>query len=563
HGDSVGRPYELGAAVGSFTRSLSARSDAELAESCGLDPLAVRNLRAYVAEQSEATGGPLPTDRQIVVERFRDELGDWRLALLSPFGAPVHAPWALAIEVRLRERIGLEVQAVWSDDGIILRFPEADEPPGAESVLVPPGEIEELVVSALGGSALFAARFRENAARSLLLPRRRPGARTPLWQLRQRAADLLGVASRHGSFPVLLETYRECLKDVFDLPALQGLLADIEARRVRVAEVELADPSPFASGLVFAYVAQYMYEGDAPLAERRAQALTLDRRMLAELLGTDELRDLLDADVLDALEADLQCLSPGRRAGSAEAVADMLRRIGDLSAGDLAERCVPGVVGSASWEELVRARRAVVVRVAGEDRLIAAEDAARYRDGLGVVVPPGLPAVFLDPAGDGLVQILRRWSRTHGPFEAAEPASRFGVAEAAVAAVLDQLATDGTALRGAFRPGGRGVDEWCDAEVLRVLRQRSLAALRREVEPVEQAMLARFLPAWHGVAAVGAEPPAGGLDRLFEVVRQLEGVPVPASVLEVDVLAARVRGYEPRMLDELLAAGDVLWVGAG
>ena len=562
HGDTVGRPYELGAAVGAFTRTLSARSDEDLAGSCGLDELAVRNLRSYVEDEREATGGLVPSDRQIVVERFRDELGDWRVAVLSPFGARVHAPWGMAIEARLRDRLGLEVQAMWSDDGIIVRMPEAEEAPPSDMVLIDPDEVEELVVSAVGRSALFAARFRENAARSLLLPRRRPGSRTPLWQLRQKAADLLGVASQHGSFPVLLETYRECLQDVFDLPALRSLLSDIRARRVRVAEVELADPSPFASGLVYAYVAQFMYEGDAPLAERRAQALTLDRRMLAELLGTDELRDLLDAEVLDELEAELQALTPDRQAATVEAAADLLRRLGDLGVTELAARCVPGVA-EAARAELVGTRRAVAVRVAGADRLILVEDVARYRDGLGVVAPPGVPESLLEPVPDALTQLIRRWARTHGPFLAAEPAARFGLDEPEVAGVLHRLESDGRVVRGAFRPGGRGRDEWCDTEVLRILRQRSLAALRKQVEPAEAATIARFLPAWHGLAASGGRPEGVGADRLLEVVGQLEGFPLPASGLEADVLAGRIAGYTPSALDELLWSGEVMWVGAG
>jgi ATP-dependent helicase Lhr and Lhr-like helicase len=562
HGDSVGRPYELGAAVGAFTRTVAERSDDDLAGACGLDPLAVRNLRAYLDEERESTGGLLPTDRQIVVERFRDELGDWRVAVLSPFGARVHAPWGLAIETRLRDRFDLEAQTIWSDDGIIVRLPEAEEAPALDSVLIDPGDVEELVVSALGNSALFAARFRENAARSLLLPRRRPGARTPLWQLRQRAADLLKVAGQHGSFPVLLETYRECLQDVFDLPSLIVLLGDIRARRVRVAEVDVVDPSPFASGLVYSYVAQFMYEGDAPLAERRAQALTLDRRMLAELLGTDELRDLLDPVVLEELEAELQALAPQRRAGTVEDVADLLQRLGDLSEQELSQRCREGLAAEAA-QSLVGLRRAVWVRLAGEDRLILVEDGARYRDGLGVVIPLGVPEALLGPVPDGLLQLVRRWARTRGPFLAEAPAARFGVGEQPVVAVLQQLVAEGRVVRGAFRPGGRGRDEWCDVEVLRTLRRRSLAALRKQVEPAEAGAFAHFLPAWHGVAALGTQPASGGLDRLYDVIGQIEGVPIPASVLEVDVLAARVGRYEPSLLDELLSSGEVMWVGAG
>jgi ATP-dependent Lhr-like helicase len=561
HGDTLGRPYELGVALGAFTRTLAARSDDSLTADCDLDALAVRNLRAYVAEEEEATGGLLPTDRQIVIERFRDELGDWRLAVLSPFGARVHAPWAMAIEARMQARYDVEIQTVWSDDGIILRLPEADEAPGIDAVIIDPGEVEDLVVGATGSSALFAARFRENAARALLLPRRRPGSRTPLWQMRQRAADLLAVASNYGQFPILLETYRECLRDSFDLPALVQVLTDVASRQVRVASVDLATPSPFARGLVSSYVAAFMYEGDAPLAERRAQALTLDRRMLAELLGSDELRELLDGGVMTALEVELQALDEHRRATTVDAAADLLRRLGDLSEPELTARCADGI-GAAAVHELVAARRAIVVRVAGDQRLIAVEDASRYRDGLGVSLPPGLAEAFLEPVDAPLVQLVRRWARGHGPFHPCEPAQRFGLPESEARQVLGGLEADGRLERGAFRPGGRG-EEWCDTDVLRLLRQRSLAALRQEVAPAETEVLARFLPAWQGVAAVGTEPAGGGLDRLYEVIGQIQGVPIPARVLERDVLAARVRGYSPRLLDELLTAGEVLWVGAG
>jgi ATP-dependent helicase Lhr and Lhr-like helicase len=572
HGDGPGRPFELGQAVGAFIRTLAERSDDELAGTFDLDPLAVDNLRAYVAEEREATGGLLPTDRQIVVERFRDELGDRQIAVLSPFGARVHAPWATAIEARLRERTGAEVHTVWSDDGIIVRLPDVDEDAEdaaagvdrdlLDTIFIDPADIEDLVVAAVGASSLFAGRFRENAARSLLLPRRRPGSRTPLWQMRQRAADLLAVASRYASFPILLETYRECLRDVFDLPALTGLLADVAARRVRVASVELATPSPFAGGLVSAYVAQFMYDGDAPLAERRAQALTLDRRMLAELLGTDELRDLLDGAVLDAREVELQALDERRRARDVDGVADLLRRLGDLSAEEVAARASEDLAAPA-LATLVAAGRVVPVRIGGEERFVVVEDAGRYRDALGVVIPAGLPDTLLNPVPDALVQLVRRWARRHGPFQVGEPAARFGVSVGRVAEVLAWLAGEGRVVRGAFRPGGIGGDEWCDTEVLRVLRERSLAALRREVEPAEREVLARFAPAWQGVAPVGVAPTAGGLDRLFEVVAQLQGVPIPASVLERDVLAARVRGYTARMLDDLLASGEIMWVGAG
>jgi ATP-dependent Lhr-like helicase len=552
HGDMVGRPYELGRAIGEFLRTVDDVTDADLHDRYGLDELATRNLRQYLVEERAATNGLLPTDRQIVVERFRDELGDWRLCILSPFGARVHAPWALAVEARLAERYDFDVQAIWSDDGIVIRLPEADEVPPLDVILFDPEEVEGLAIDQVANSSLFASRFRENAARALLLPRRRPGSRTPLWQQRQRAADLLAVASRYGSFPILLETYRECLRDVFDLPALISLMSDIRSRKVRVASVDTPAPSPFASSLVFSYVANFMYEGDAPLAERRAQALTLDRQMLAELLGSDELRELLDPSVLVQLEAELQALDESRWARSADAASDLLRRLGDLTEEELDARTTEPFA-----DVLVKTRRATIVRIAGEARLIAAEDAGRYRDALGVAPPPGLPDAFLEPVDDALGQILGRWARTHGPFRSVEPAARFGLPVELVDDVLAAREKEGRILRGEFRPEG-SEREWCDPEVLRTLRQRSLASLRREVEPTETDALARFLPAWHGVGS-----DARGLDRLYDVVTQLEGLPMPASVLERDVLAARVNGYSPRLLDELCAAGEVVWVGAG
>ena len=552
HGDGLGRPAELGKAIGAFLREVGDWSDEKLVEDCSLDPLALSNLRAYLAEEREVTGGALPTDRQIVVERFRDDLGDWRICVLSPLGGRVHAPWALAIEARARDRLGIEVQTMWSDEGIVVRLPEADESPPVDSVLLEPEEIEALVVGELANSALFAARFRENAARALLLPRRRPGTRTPLWQQRQRAADLLAVASRHGDFPILLETYRECLRDVFDLPALTELMTAIRARTVRVVSVDTASPSPFAQSLAFQYVANFLYEGDAPVAERRAQALTLDREMLAELLGAEELRELIHPDALQALEDNLQALDDRWWARDADEAHDLLRRLGDLTREELRARSTGDFAGT-----LLADRRAVEVRLSGETRLIAADDAGRYRDALGLQPPAGLPDVFLAPVVDPLGSLLGRFARTHGPFHSEEPALRFGLPVGVVDALLAARVEAGVLLRGEFRPAGSG-REWCDPEVLRSLRQRSLAALRKEVEPVDAGVLASFLPAWQGV---GSE--ARGLDRLFEVVRQLQGVAVPASVLERDVLPARMRDYSPRLLDELTAAGEVVWVGAG
>ncbi len=559
HGDQVGRPIELGRAIGATVRELDAMppaaAEARLRDVHRLDELAARNLVQYLADQRAATG-VLPTDRTIVLERFRDELGDWRVCLLTPFGGRVHAPWAMAVESRLAER-GTDVQAIWTDDGIAIRLPEADETPAEETLLLDPDEVEEILTGALGSSALFAARFRENAARALLLPRRRPGQRTPLWMQRQRSADLLSVASRYGSFPILLETYREVLRDVFDVPALREVLAGVRSRQIRVVSVETRAASPFAQGLVFDYVASYLYEGDAPVAERRAQALALDRGLLAELLGTDELRELLDPEAISSLELELQWLADGRRARTIDAVHDLLRRVGDLRLDEVTARIAPGLGAATALAELEASRRAVPMRIAGEERWVAIDDIARYRDALGASPPPGIAETLLGPADDPLGGLLTRWARTHAPFTAGGPASRWGIAPASATAALAALVAAGRLLEGAFRPGASD-HEYADPDVVRSLRRRSLARLRREIEPVPAEALGRFLPAWQGIGSQ-----AGGLDRLLEVVTQLEGAPMPASILERDVLRARVRDYTPRLLDELGAAGEVVWVGRG
>ncbi|HEX5038644.1 MAG TPA: DEAD/DEAH box helicase [Candidatus Limnocylindria bacterium] len=562
HGDAIGRPIELGRAIGAFLRELEpmvpSAAIKRLKESHALDDRAASNLVGYLAEQRMATGS-LPTDQTLVIERFRDELGDWRVVVLTPFGGRVHAPWSMAIESRLREHHGLDVQSIWSDDGIAVRLPEGVEQDGVTlegALLLDPDAIEDLLMRELGGSALFAARFRENAARALLLPRRRPGQRTPLWMQRQRSADLLAVASQYGSFPIVLETYREVLRDVFDMPALREVLSAIRDRRVRVVSVETRSASPFASSLLFDYVGSFMYEGDAPLGERRAQALALDRELLAELLGSEELRELIDPEAVADLELELQALAPNRQARTVDGVADLLRRVGDLRTDEVAAR-VAGLDAGAVLEDLEGARRAIRIRIAGEERWIAVEDAGRYRDAVGASPPRGVAETFLEPDERPLELLLARWARTHTPFTADGPAQRWGLAPSAVDGRLRGMAAGGTLLEGAFRPGG-GTHEFTDPDVLRQLRRRSLARLRREVEPVEPEILARFLPAWQGVGST-----AGGLGRLMEVIRQLEGVPVPASVLERDLLPSRVAGYTPRLLDELGAAGEIAWVGRG
>ncbi len=562
HGDMLGRPVELGRALGSFLRdvaSMDPLAATDRLRQAGLDELAASNLIAYLDEQREATG-TLPDDRTIVVERFRDELGDWRVCIHTPFGARVHAPWSQAIEARVRERLGLEVQTMYTDDGIVVRLPEADEAPPADSVLFDPEEIEDLVVGEVGNSALFASRFRECAARALLLPRRRPGQRTPLWQQRQKSANLLQVAARYGSFPIILETYRECLQDVFDLPGLRDLMGAIGRREVRVVEVDTPGPSPFASSLQFGYVAAFMYEGDAPLAERRAQALSLDRSVLAELLGREELRELIDQSALGDLELELQLLMEERKVRDRDGLHDALRSLGDLSVAEATARSSkPGEVPG--WlAELEAERRALRLRIAGQERWTAIEDAARFRDALGAALPAGVPSAFLEPMGDPLADLVGRFARTHGPFTSAEPASRLGLGPAVVDQTLARLAAAGRVVEGEFRPGAVG-REWVDAEVLRRLRRRSLAALRKEVEPAPQEALGRFLAAWQGVGAAG--PARADVHALYRVVEQLQGAAVPASALERQVLPSRLLGYSPVLLDELCASGEVVWAGNG
>ena len=660
-GDSLGRPVDLGRALGAFVRELSASDVGPATERCkasGLDDFAANNLLQYLNEQKLATE-VVPSDTTLVVERFHDELGDWRVILHSPFGMPVHAPWALAVGQRLHQRYGLDGSAMAADDGIVLRVPMMeDEPPGAELFLFDPEELEQIVTAEVGGSALFASRFRECAARALLLPRQTPGKRQPLWQQRQRSAQLLDVARKYPSFPIVLETVRECLQDVYDLPALKEIAASVERRELRIVQTTTQQPSPFAKSLLFGYVAQFLYEGDSPLAERRAAALALDSTLLNELLGRVELRELLDARVIEATERELQRLAPDRKVRGFEGVADLLRLLGPLAPEEVGARLAPPAVepvetgppvepgetaappvepvetGPAETETaetapaethvavavahlsaLQRANRAIKVTIGGVERYAAVEDAARLRDAIGVPLPMGVPLAFIEPVADPLGDLVSRYARTHGPFTATEAAARLGLGVAVVGTALKRLAADGRVVEGEFRPhteaapgqaaagdtslsragatpatgasasetpapgasapGAPGPasattaaagSEWCDAEVLRKLRRRSLAALRAEVEPVDAAAYGRFLPAWQNVRTPGSgrgQPALRGLDGVVTAIDQLSGVPVPASAWEPLVLASRVTNYQPAMLDELMAAGEVLWSGAG
>jgi ATP-dependent Lhr-like helicase len=561
-GDSIGRPKELGEAIGAFSRWAVDQDAETLERDYDLDARAARNLLAYLREQLQATR-VLPSERTIVVERFRDEIGDWRLCVLSPYGGRVHAAWGLALSARIRDRFELESDAIWTDDGIILHLPDLDAeeaeslPSAAELVLLEPEEIEQAVIAELAGSALFGARFRENASRALLIPRAMPGRRTPLWQQRLKAQNLLEVARRYADFPIILETYRECLRDVLDLPGLEALMRALHTREISLVDVETRTASPFASSLLFDYVATYMYEGDTPNAERRAAALSLDRDLLRELLGQEELRELIDPGALTRVEDDLQHRSEMTRATSRDSLHDVLRRVGDLNEAEVAERVLTGIDAAALLSELVRERRAIRLRLGGEQRYAAADEAGLYRDAVGAMPPGGLPEAFLEDVTDALRELVARYARAHGPFTTDQLYARYGVD---VAAVLRELERSGELVRGEIRPGGVERD-WCDVDVLRRLRRASLAVLRKEIEPAEQRRLAAFLPSWQGVdrhSGAGA-----GIDRLREILVPLQGLALPAEIWERDVLPRRTGAYSQSWLDSLCASGEVVWVGAG
>lgn len=567
-GDGLGRPAELGRALGRTTRELAAATpDArhERLAAAGLDARAEANLDALLREQTEATG-QLPSEQTLIVERFRDELGDWRVVLHSPYGMAVHAPWALAVTARIRERHGYDGAAIAADDGIVVRLPDTEaQAPGAELFLFEAEELEALVTSEVGGSAVFAARFRECAARALLLPRRDPGRRSPLWQQRQRASQLLEVAREFPDFPIVLETVREVLQDVYDLPSLVELTAGIAQRSLRIIEVETPSPSPFARSLLFGYVAAFLYEGDSPLAERRAAALSIDPALLAELLGRAELREVLDPAVIAQLEAELQRLAPDRRARNAEGIVDLLRILGPLSVDELEARTLDEVDVSAALDELARANRVFRATIAGDARWAGVDDAARLRDALGTPIPHGVPSAFLDPVPDPVGDLVARFARTRTPFAASDVATRYGLGIAVATDALRRLTADRRVIEGEFRPGASGT-EWVDAEVLRRLRSRSLAALRKEIEPVSHGTLGRFLPAWQHVGSAGlgaTRPGLQGADGVLQAIEQLQGVALPASAWETLVLPSRVRDYSPAWLDELCASGEVVWAGAG
>ena len=557
HGDTAGRPSEFGQRIGEMTRELLSLprpvAYTKLINDHNLDANAADTLMNYLEEQAAATGR-VPSDRDIVIERCRDELGDWRLCVLTPFGSRVHAPWCMAVSSRLRAERGMEVESMWSDDGFIIRVPDNEEALEFEALLPSAAEFKDLVLRQLGSTSMFAAKFREAAGRALLLPRRRAGMRAPLWQQRKRSADLMAVAARYPAFPILLETFRECVSDVLDLGAAYDVLKKIERGEIRVTTVESVKPSPFAASLLFSYIANYIYEGDAPLAERRAQALSIDQSQLEEILGGADFRELLDLAVADEVEAQLQSLDPEYQAKHADGVHDLLLKLGDLTAEEIGARCVSPAIAS-TLDQLVASRRVLRIRIASNVRFIPVEYAARYRDALGTPLPPGLADIFLEPVGDPLAGLFRRYCRTRGPFTTAEAASRFGISAEQADAQLRALHGEGKLLEGEFRPGGTHM-EWCDPDVLQQIRRKTLARLRREVVPAEQHVFARLLGRWQGVTA-----PRKGSEALLDAIEILQGVDILASELEREILPARVKNYQPADLDLLLATGEVVWIG--
>ncbi|HEX8508016.1 MAG TPA: DEAD/DEAH box helicase, partial [Propionibacteriaceae bacterium] len=563
-GDAPGRPLELGRAFGAFVREIGALAPAAALDrlgAAGLDEFAARNLVAYLSEQQAATGN-LPNDKTIVFERFRDELGDWRVCVHCALGSNVLTPWALAVERSARERYGMEVQATATNDGMVLRVLDTEsEPPSADLVICDPETLESIITDEVGSSALFASRFRECAARALLLPRRDPKARSPLWQQRMRSAQLLSVAAKYQEFPIVLETMRECLTDVFDLDGLMEVQRQLASRSIRLVEVETKEPSPFAKSLLFGYVGAFVYEGDVPLAEKKAAALSLDPTLLAELLGKDGLKQLLDAGVIASTEADLQSLSEERRSGTVEQLFDLLRTAGPFTSDELVVRAADDLDVARAIDTLVQDRRVVEVRIAGQAMLAVTEDVPRLRDGLGVPVPPGVAASFTDPSEHPIEDLVLRWAKSHGPFIASTVARRYGLGWSVVVASCEALTSAGTLTAGSFvelEVEGADRRQYCHSQVLALIKRRTLGLLRKGVEPVEQVAYARFLGEWQGLGS-GAR----GADALLGVIEQLAGYPMPASAIESVIFPARLASYSPALLDELTSSGEVYWVGDG
>lgn len=599
-GDGIGRPAELGKAIGAFLgqfeQDISGINDipspgtgtrAQL-EAIGLDANAIGNMLMLLSEQHAATGA-LPTDRKLIIERCHDELGDWRLILHSPYGRRVHEPWALAIAQRISERWKTDPVIVSGDDGIVARLPDVGRVPGAELFLFDPDTLRRTVTTAVGGSALFAARFRECAARALLLTRKTPGRRSPLWQQRLRAGQLLEIARHYPEFPILIETARECLQDVYDLDALDDLMQRLTAGSVQLVEVTTEVPSPFATDLLFGYIAQFMYGTDVPLAERRASMLTLDSTLLGDLLGQTGLSELLDPLVMDQLERELQRLAPGYKVKGKEGVADLLHELGPLCVQAVAARLDSGTSEAASFlSSLESERRVIRIRISTQEVWAGIEDAGRLRDALGVSLPVRLPPAFLETTAEPLHSLLARFVRTRGPFTTGDAASAFGLGISVTEAALLQIANQGKLIPGRFRirPDVKsptrvsGVTrspaqhEWVGDDVFRRLRIRSLQAAREATQPVPHHAYIRLLFEQQNLVADSSQNNAAkgrnlsrgaleGQEGVLQVIEQLAGILLPASVWERQIFPARVHDYAPGMLDALLSGGTILWSGHG
>lgn len=547
-GDLESRPAELGRELGRFTREVL-RDDALLSRT-PTDANTNENLLRYLREQRDATGA-VPDEGTILLERFRDEVGDWRFVLHSFLGHGVLAPWALVIGEAIRRATGLDVTPLASNDGIIWRLPDGEAADRMSDFILPDvDDVADIVTQEVGGSALFAARFRECAARALLLPRRDPGRRQPLWQQRQRAGQLLEIARLHPRFPIIIETVREVLQDVYDVPALIETLRRLERGAVRIVEVTTETPSPFAATMLFSYTGANLYDDDQPLSDRRAAALSMDPALLAAVLGTVDLRELLDPEVIEEVESQLQHTAADRRVASAGDVADLLRLLGPVSVEALPARVREDVELNAALAD----ERVAVVELAGREHAVAAADLPLLRDALGTEVPTdagGLPT--LEPGRDPLTQLVARYARSHAPFTVAAVAEAFGLGASTARLVLEREAGARRLVQGHFTPGRDGL-EYSDPEVLRRIRARCLAIARAQVQPVSHTGLARFLTHWHGVD----DRPVSSPDEVLLALQRLAGAVLPASAWETHVLRARLRDYRPVHLDELIAEGEVV-----
>ena len=554
-GDQMGRSFAVGQEIGQFCGSFSPTSEqatkGDWANRYGLAENAQEQLWDFLLEQAESGG--LPTDTRIVVERFIDEIGDWRVCILSPYGTAVHAPWAMAVQAQLMTRRSIEVDTMWSDDGIVFRIADGEHELPDSAFFPEADTVEEILLQRLSETPFFGARFRENAGRSLLLPKRKPGKRSPLWALRRRAASLLKVASEYRDFPIVLETYRECLVDHFNMEALKNLLSEVQDRRIRVISLQSDIPTPFASSLMFQYVANFIYDGDAPLAERRAQALTIDQSKLRELMGEAALRSLLDQASIDEVVAQVQRKT--HPAVGLDALHNMLLALGPLTEQELSERYAPKDPIDTDWRSLLQQNRLFRYKTDRGEYYAAVEDAARLRDAIGIVIPVGVPLAFQEPTARPVRDLVRRYCRTHGPHKPEEISHSLGLSVGIVREQLAGLEQEGQVVSGAFSPSVTG-QEWCDVDLLRQIKRKALSKLRAEVEAVSPEQYTAFLVQWHHAN--------GGMHQdLLDTVEHLQGVALPSSVLEGEVLKSRIPHYVEGGLDALCASGQVVWIGTG